>query len=171
MKEPTSDGTAGARATDPRLAALERGELTLAEVEGMTAADAYSLADFGWMLLVQGRARAAALIFEALTLGNPRHAYFHALYGAALQRGGDPDGAFEAYGRALDLAPDETAALVNRAEILLGRGDDALLPEAVELLDRAFGLDPGATRPETRRARALAVAATRRAAQSSQVDL
>lgn len=169
MEPTTTDGAAGGP-RDTRLAALERGELTLAEIEGMTAADAYALAEFGWMLLEQGRPPAAALIFEALALGNPRHAYFHALYGAALQRGGDPDGALDAYGRALALDPNETAALVNRAEILLGRGEDALLPEAVELLDRALGLDPLVSRHETRRARVLAAATAERAARVAHDD-
>ena len=150
----------GERSTD--LAAIESGEVTLAEIEGMTAADAYALADFGWMLLEQGRTSVAALIFEMLTLDNPRHAYFYALYGAALQRGGDTEGALEAYARALELDPDETAALVNRAEILLCQGTDAPLAEAIELLDRALALDPAAARPETRRARALAAAVAAR---------
>jgi Flp pilus assembly protein TadD len=152
-------GGAGAR-----LAALAGGRLTPAELEGMTLADAYSLADYGWRLLEQGHTRAAALVFEALALGNPRHAYFHALHGAALQRGGDADGALAAYARALEADPDETAALVNRAEILLVRDGDAALAEVVGNLERALALDPDATRAETRRARALAAAVVARGA-------
>jgi tetratricopeptide (TPR) repeat protein len=140
--------------------ALAAGTTTLAEVEGLTAAEAYSIADFGWTLLEQGRAELAATVFETLALANPRHAYFHALHGAALQRASRPDEALAAYARALELDPDETGALVNRAELLLtaGRAD-----EASEPLARALALDPDATRPETRRARALADALARAA--------
>src|SRR5438552_3691485 len=94
--------------------ALADGTTTLAEVEGLTAAEAYSIADFGWMLLEQGRADAATLVFETLALANPRHAYFHALHGAALQRSGATAPALEAYARALMQDPRETGALVNR---------------------------------------------------------
>ena len=136
-------------------------EPTLAQMEGMTAADAYALADFGWLLLEQGRPQSAALVFEALAIGNPRHAYFHALHGAALQRAGRDDDALAAYGRALEADAGESAALVNRAEILLGRGG-AGVAEAVELLTRAIEQDSEGGRPETARARALASAAARR---------
>lgn len=133
--------------------ALARDETTIAHLEGLTAAEAYAIADFGWMLLEQGRAETAAVVFETLALANPRHAYFHALHGAALQRTGDVAGALGAYARALVADPDETAALVNRAELLLAEG--GALDEAGRLLERALGLDPTASRPETRRARAI----------------
>jgi Flp pilus assembly protein TadD len=139
---------------------------TLAQMEGMTAADAYALADFGWLMLEQGRAEAAVLVFEALAIGNPLHAYFHALHGAALQRAGREDDALLAYARALATDPTEAAALVNRAEILLGRGGEAI-EEADELLRRAIEGDPAGARPETRRARALAAAAAERASRAS----
>ncbi len=96
--------------------AVVRGSITLAEIEGMTAAEAYSIADFGWMQLEQGQLRTAVLLFEMLTLSNPRHAYFHALHGVALQRCGATEHAMAAYASALDADPNETAALVNRAE-------------------------------------------------------
>lgn len=140
---------------------------TLAEIEGMTAADAYSLADFGWMLLEQGRGDAAAVLFEALTIGNPHHAYFHALHGVTLQRVGRDDEALAAYDRALAVDPNETAALVNRAEILLTRDGGAALAESIDLLDRALAVDPASSRPETRRARALAAALAERLAAAS----
>lgn len=143
---------------DDPLDALASGALTLAELEGLTAAEAYSIADFGWMLLEQGRAEAAALVFETLTLANPRHAYFHALRGAALQRAGSAEAALASYAAALEADPNETGALVNRAELLAGRGEPGDLDEVVALLERALTLDPDAARPETRRARALAEA-------------
>ncbi len=135
--------------------AIASGAKTLAEVEGLTASEAYSIADFGWMLLEQGRAEAAALVFETLTLANPVHAYFHALRGVALQRSGATADALDAYERALTIDPNETGALVNRAELLLGRGAPADLDEVGGLLERALALDPDGARPETRRARAL----------------
>lgn len=149
---------------EPRdvLAAIASGERTLAEIEGLTAADAYAIADFGWMLLEQGRARDAALVFETLTLANPGHAYFQALRGAALQRSGEREEALEAYARALAADPDETAALVNRAELLLEGAAEQGLEEVAGLLERALRLDPEAARPETRRARALVAAIAER---------
>jgi tetratricopeptide (TPR) repeat protein len=133
--------------------ALAHGETTIAELEGLTAAEAYAIADFGWMLLEQGRADTAAVVFETLALANPRHAYFHALHGAALQRTGAVAGALEAYARAIAADPDETSAMVNRAELLLAEG--AAIDEAGLLLERALGLDPAGVRPETHRARAI----------------
>lgn len=147
--------------------ALASEEITLAEVEGLTATEAYAIADFGWTLLSQGRADAAAAIFETLTISNPRHAYFHALLGSARQRLGDSGGALAAYDRALELDPDETGALVNSAELLLA--DEACdTDRVVDLLGRTLSLDESGTRPETRRARALiaAIAAERLAPES-----
>ena len=137
------------------LALIASGELTLAQIEGMTASDAYALADFGWKLLEMARPDAATLVFEALAFGNPRHSYFHALHGVALQRSGKSDLALEAYARALAINPDEPAALVNRAEILLGLPDPPQ-DEIAELLDRAISLDPDRVLPETKRAWGLA---------------
>ncbi len=149
-------------ANSERLRMVASGELTLAELEGLTAAEAYAIADFGWMLLEQGRHQAAAVVFETLTLGNPNHAYFHALFGAALQRGGDHEAALDAYGKALSADPDETAALVNKAELLLLRGLPQDADEAATLLSRALALDESSKRPETERARALAEALAER---------
>ena len=142
--------------------AVISGETTLAELEGLTAAEAYAIADFGWTMLGQGRIEAAAAIFESLTISNPRHAYFHALYGSALQKLGDVEASLEAYARALAIDPDETGALVNRAELLLG-SETCDSDEVTELLGRSLSADPEATRPETRRARVLiaAIAADR----------
>lgn len=137
--------------------AVAAGETTLAELEGLTTAEAYAIADFGWTMLGQGRIDAASAIFESLTISNPRHAYFHALLGSALQRLGDVEAALAAYERALAIDPDETGALVNRAELLLGL--EASDPDEVtELLGRSLSVDPDAIRPETRRARALIAA-------------
>lgn len=142
--------------------AIAAGDTTLAEMEGLTAAEAYAIADFGWTMLGQGRADAAAAIFESLTISNPRHAYFFALFGSALQKLGDTDAALDAYARALSIDPDETGALVNRAELLLGL-DTCDSDEVTELLGRSLSVDPEGNRPETRRARALiaAIAAER----------
>jgi len=144
----------------PAIEALAQGRATIAELEGLTAAEAYSVADFGWMLLGQGLAPAAALVFETLTLSNPHHAYFHALHGAALHRSGADDDALDAYARALEIDPDETGALVGRAELLMSR--DGGLEDAVGLLERVLALDPEGERPETLRARALVAAAVER---------
>lgn len=137
--------------------AVAAGETTLAELEGLTVAEAYAIADFGWTMLGQGRLDAAEAIFESLTISNPRHAYFHALLGSARQRAGDIEGALAAYDRALAIDPNETGALVNRAEILLGL-DDCDADEVTDLLGRSLSADPGFTRPETCRARALIAA-------------
>lgn len=147
--------------------ALAAGDTTLAELEGLTAAEAYAIADFGWTMLGQGRADAAAAIFESLTISNPRHAYFFALLGSALQKLGDIDAALDAYARALSIDPEETGALVNRAELLLGL-DTCDSDEVADLLGRSLSVDPDAARPETRRARALiaAIAAERLATES-----
>jgi Flp pilus assembly protein TadD len=125
---------------------------TLAQLEGMTLAQAYALADFGHNLMQHGRPQPALTIFESLTISVPRHAFFHALVGIALQRLGQADLALLAYERALECDPAETAALVNRAELLIRRGE---CEQARCDLQKALELDPTSERPETRRARAL----------------
>jgi predicted AlkP superfamily phosphohydrolase/phosphomutase/tetratricopeptide (TPR) repeat protein len=59
--------------------------------------------------------------------------------GSARAASGDEDGALKAFGKALQLDPDNASALVYAARIYTQRGE---LPRAGELLDRAVRLKP-----------------------------
>ena len=66
-------------------------------------------------------------------------AFVQALLGNLLVYSGDPEGAAEAYGIALDLVPAHAPSLAGQARLAIGAGD---LDEAIELLERASQIVP-----------------------------
>jgi Flp pilus assembly protein TadD len=110
--------------TDERekLLAFARGEVTWAEVEGITARDAARIARAGVELAAAGRLREAALIFEVMVEMNPRDAGAHAALGTVYQRLERAEDALRSYGAALELQPTHPVALGNRGELLLRLG-------------------------------------------------
>src|SRR5439155_23372729 len=95
----------------------------------------------------------AKAILAILIEANPKDAYFHALLGGILGREGDDDGALKQYNEALKLDPQNLTARVNRADMLLRRGN---LAKALDDLVAATKLDPRGKTPLGKRALALA---------------
>lgn len=137
-----------------RLRAWARGELTWAEVEGVSARQARAIARVGCDLARGGRLEEARIVFEGLVSLNPRDGGCHAALGTVLQKLGDLPGARAAYEAALAVDAANPVALVNRGELRLRAGDGG----GREDLRRARDADPDGKTASGRRARALLVA-------------
>lgn len=131
------------------------GEITWAELTGLTMQDAYTFAEVAYNLFEQGKYDQAQTIVEGLVISNPYDAYFHSLLGSIYGRKGMHEEAQEEYSIAIELDDKNLAAYVNRAEILLQHGE---IMKALEDLGVAVRLDPKGEKPFGIRARALAQA-------------
>jgi tetratricopeptide (TPR) repeat protein len=131
------------------------GEITWAELTGLTMQDAYSFAQIAYHLFEQGKYDQAQTIVEGLVISNPYDGYFHSLLGSIYGRKGMHEEAQEEYSIAIELNPSDLASHVNRAEILLQHGE---IEKALMDLKKAVDLDPKGEQPFGIRARALAQA-------------
>ncbi|MEW5849495.1 MAG: tetratricopeptide repeat protein [Myxococcota bacterium] len=131
------------------------GEITWAELEGMSMEEAYAIADLGYTLFEQGRYDDAQTVYEGLVIGNPYDAYFHTMLGAIYAKKNMHEEAAEEYSIAIELDPKNISAYVNRGELLLQHGE---FEYAMDDLKAAIDLDPKAENPSGIRARALAAA-------------
>ncbi|MFZ9888482.1 MAG: hypothetical protein ACO3JL_13370, partial [Myxococcota bacterium] len=136
------------------LARFVRGEVTLAELEGVDGDSQGKLAQLGYRLLSSGKLIEARSVFEGLVALNPKEAYFLVAAGAVAQREGRNEDAERWYSLALERDSDHLAARANRGEVrvMLSR-----IAEATEDLVHAVTLDPQAREPNTVRARGLLV--------------
>ncbi len=131
------------------------GEITWAQLQGMTMDEAYNIAEYGYGLYQEGKYHDARTVFEGLVICNPYDAYFHNMLGAVYQQLDMKDEAAEEYTIALELDPEHLHAYVNRGELLLQNGD---FDKALDDLKRAIEMDPDGRDPASLRARALAMA-------------
>ncbi len=139
-----------------KLKAFARGELTWAEVEGMTFAQAQAIAKVGCDLAEAGRLEEARILFEGLVAGNPKDAAAHAALGSVYQRLGRTEDALTEYSAALERDPGNPVALVNRGELYLRQGNRQGFTD----VGHAVEADPNAETSAGRRARALVKAIT-----------
>ena len=151
---PLSEGAAQALR---RLGDFLAGELTWAEVEGMTWEEARAIARIGCELAGEGRLDEARVIFEGLVEGNPKDAAARAALGTVYQKLGRTADALAEYSAALEGDPHNTVALANRGELRL-RADD---PRGLEDLAAAVQADPHGKTAAGQRAGALVQALTR----------
>ncbi|MFN7130688.1 MAG: tetratricopeptide repeat protein [Myxococcales bacterium] len=138
-----------------RLMRFARGELTWAEVEGITFQQAMQMARTGCELAARGRLDEARIIFEGLVAMNPKDTSSHAALGNVYQKLGRIDDALASYDRAIALFDRNVVALASRGEIRLRRGDRAGYTDLL----RAAELDPKGSTAAGRRALALVEAA------------
>jgi tetratricopeptide (TPR) repeat protein len=141
--------------TQENLEKFIMGEITWAELEGMSMEEAYAIADLGYTLFEQGRYDDAQTVYEGLVIGNPYDAYFHTMLGAIYAKKNMHEEAAEEYSIAIELDPKNISAYVNRGELLLQHGE---FEYAMDDLKAAIDLDPKAENPSGIRARALAAA-------------
>lgn len=132
-----------------------RGELTWAQVTGVSMEQAYAMAELGYNLFNQGKFEDARKIFEGLIVLNPFDGYFHAMLGAVFARQNKPEEALRAFNIAAGLEPKDSQVFVNRAEIYLRTGK---FEEALSDLRQAIEIDPEGNNPAVIRARAMAAA-------------
>ncbi len=134
-----------------KLGAFARGEMTWAEVEGMTFEEAKAIAQVGCDLAGAGRYEEARVLFEGLVAGNPKDAASRAALGTVYQKLGRLQEALTEYGEALERDPANPVALVNRGELNLLQGNRQGFTD----LANAVESDPNGETSAGRRARAL----------------
>lgn len=134
-----------------------RGEITLAQLEGLTRDQLYDFAELGYTMFKSGKLDDACKVFEGLVTYNPYDAYFHSALGAIYQKQKRYEDAIRQYDLALKFNPQDCCSHTNRGEtfLLLGR-----LKEAAEDFQRSIQLDPQEKDPWAMRARALVIAVT-----------
>ena len=147
----------------PELAArLARGELTIADLAGLTREKLYEIAEVGFRLMNSGQLEQARAIYRGLVAASPFDSVFHCHLGAVNLRLGETAAAVEEYDASLRLHRSTLDAFAARGEAPLKRRESA---EAVTDLSAAIDLDPESKPPPTLRARALLLALTEAARQ------
>jgi Flp pilus assembly protein TadD len=137
--------------TDTKLKAFARGEMTWAEVEGMTFEEAKAIAQVGCDLAADGRLEEACVLFEGLVEGNPRDTAARAALGTVYQKLGRTQDALAQYNAALEQDPKNPVALGNRGELHLKQGNR----QGFNDLALAVEADPTGLTAAGRRAKAL----------------
>ena len=143
-------------ATAEKLKAFVRGEVTWAEVEGMTFEEAKAIAQVGCDLAAAGRYEEARILFEGLVEGNPKDAASRAALGTVYQKLGRLQDAITEYSAALERDPHNPVALVNRGELYLRQGQRQGFTDVANAVEA----DPHGETAAGRRARALVKAIT-----------
>jgi len=162
----TEEDTCSTEDIEESVKAFLLGDITLAQLEGYTAEDMYSIADLGYDLLEEGQLEEAQKIFEGLSVYNPFDPYFRGMLGTVYQRQGKLDDAMHQYECAVDLNPEDTTSWANAGEVMLERSvqlqeegkkdvSENMFREAIGALKRAIELDPEGEDPSSLRARAL----------------
>ena len=141
--------------TPDNIAKFIRGEMTWAQVQGISMEQTYGLAEIGYQLFLQGKYDEAKKIFEGLIVLNPYDGYFHSVLGSILARSGEPDKAIQEYAIAINLEPKDLQVLVNRAELILKK---VQFEDALSDLKKAIAMDPDGLHPAVIRAKALGAA-------------
>jgi tetratricopeptide (TPR) repeat protein len=109
-----------------------------------------------FLLYEQGRYDEARVLFEDLAERDASEGYYRTALGAICLAMDGFDKALEYFNQALQLNPEDTAALINRGEVHLRLGN---ILEAARDFGRVVELDPENQDPLTERARVLADAA------------
>ena len=135
-----------------------QGEINLAELYALSHEELYDIAVQGQRFFDAKRHDDALKVFEGLTALDPYNADFHAGLGAIKQFKKDKDGALIEYDRAIQLHEGHVAALTNRAEIYVERGEYEL---AFKDLSVVATVDPDGKDGHAGRARGLTKAVMR----------
>lgn len=142
------------------------GDITLAQLEGLSAEELYQVADMGYNLMEEGKLEDARKIFEGLYCYNPFDSYFHSALGAIYQRQGRLESSFDHYLSSVELYDEDIQTWTNLGEVALelstvlaqsGDNDRAaeMFVTAADALTRAVELDPNDEHPAGTRARVL----------------
>lgn len=126
-----------------------RGNRTLGELQGVSKAEQYQMAEVGYRLLTEGKLKEGKEIFFGLVALDPFDAYFLTCLASAHQQAGDAPMAERLYSRALEINPYNVTARTHRGELFAMSGR---LQEAVDELERVLKDDPGGKDAATKRA-------------------
>ncbi len=160
------EGGAMETATTEKLRAFARGELTWAEVEGMTFEEAKAIAQVGCDLAAAGRYEEARVLFEGLVAGNPKDTASRAALGTVYQKLGRLEEAIAEYSAALEGDASNPVALVNRGELYLRQGNRQGFTDIASAVEA----DPNGETVAGRRARALVKAIALAAVEKMKVE-
>src|SRR5262245_17916769 len=105
--------------TITKVKALAKGEVTLAELEGMTWEEAQGIAQVACDLAAAGQLDQARVLFEGLVAGNPKDSAIRSALGTVYQKLGREEEARAEYEAALQWDQGNPVALANRGEIRL----------------------------------------------------
>lgn len=142
------------------------GDITLAQLEGISADEIYAIADLGYDLFEEGKLEDAQKIFEGLNSYNPMDAYFHNVLGSISQKKQEWEQAVGYFNAASQLYSEDVSTWTNLGECLFqwaaalsetGESERAAqaVESAVTSLGRAIELDPEVKSGSALRARAL----------------
>ena len=134
-----------------------RGEITLAQLEGVSRDQLYDFAELGYTMFKSGKLDDAQIVFEGLVTYNPYDSYFHSALGAIYQKQKKYDEALRQYDLAIKFNSQDTCSYTNRGETYLTLGR---LKEAAKDFQKAIALDPDERDPWSMRSRALVIAVT-----------
>jgi Flp pilus assembly protein TadD len=134
-----------------KIKAITSGEITWAEIGGITFERAQQIAQVGCDFASAGQFDEARQIFEGLVAVNPKDAAAHAALGTVYQQLGRTSEALAEYDAAIAIDGKNPVARANRGEIRIKRGD----LKGLEDLTQAVTADPAGELPASRRAQAL----------------
>lgn len=159
IKNEVADGEATQTDTILRFRSFLQGNMTWAQVEGMSWQEAKAIAQVGCDLAAAGRMEEARIIFEGLVEGNPKDSAMHSALGTVYQKLGRIEDAMLSYNTAVELEPKNPVALGNRGELRLKSGDRKGFGD----LALAVEADPHGETNAGRRSKALVKAITMKA--------
>jgi tetratricopeptide (TPR) repeat protein len=145
------DALAGLSEED-RIQQFILGNITLSQLQGLSHAQLYSLAEIGSNFYKQGQYEKSRSIFEGLVVMDPTDSWLHLCLGLCFGQMNDDYRAVLEFDRAIFLNEMAIQPRLERAEILMKYGE---LEMAVQDLAKAVELDKGGEDPYALRSRVL----------------
>ncbi len=142
------------------------GDASIAQLDGITAADIAGIAELGNKMLEEGKLAEAGTLFEGLTVSKPYDSGYHTTLGSIYHRQEKYQEALDSFHRAAELDPNNVGAWAGAGEAGLRVGDllkgqgkaeeckNALL-KAGGALDEAIRLDPNGESEASKKAMGL----------------
>jgi len=105
------------------LIAWSKKKTTLGEIRGYSDEELRAISQAGYFFLMQGKNEQARILFEGLIAVDPGNDFYYRALGVLFQKTGDDEGALKQFSFATQINPGSPYAYVNRAEILISRGE------------------------------------------------
>src|SRR5688572_12566184 len=100
---------------------LAEGEVTIAEMVGLSRGTLYAIAEVGYQMLTSGKVDQAKQIYQGLTAADPYDSVFHCHLAAAHHKLGELDEALAEYSASLQYNFANIDALAGRGEIYFNK--------------------------------------------------
>lgn len=142
------------------------GDASMAQLDGITAADIEGIAELGNKMIEEGKLAEAGVLFEGLTVSKPFDSGYHTTLGSIYHRQEKYQEAIDRFQRATELDPGNVGAWIGAGEAGLRVGDllkgegkteeyDKVLLKAMGALDEAIRLDPTGKSEASKKAQGL----------------